>query len=537
MKGLPDRGIGYRQLVSGRSFLALDIETLTVPNTKEVKAHQRVVAIGLVRLSNGEKREEWHWLVNPGHPMDSRSSTYNGITDEDLADQPDPAAVLAELDAVLAQHPDAHIVCHNAAFDIGVLRREYETAQMTMFDRLVFDTMWLGSRLGIDGIAPRAKLTDLAKRYGIKNTIRGNAGRTQKGLTDARDCADLLDWFHAEAAARGILTAGGFDDVAAPKPTTAVTGVFIGARTRETTPAIPVEHYKDMHSTLLPEKGLGVVQIEEWLTEIDECVRLRCPYIAEKAQLEVAHGKRLHLPLSRRLAACTDPGAGGTLLMAIQPFLAAMPRMTIRRWWEAYHDAVHETPACETLNPCPNCAVGQSCLRDTIYHEVARRAVDYGSTGTITSTNNYRGLFAPHGPEHGVTYMASHGMGDIAGYITVIALNAYRQQKNSRRERELLDIGMELGLHRVEPRFAYEVALVWEREQKHQQIDDLVAHMTQKATTDPVFLELEMWHTASHVPSRTRKAAKKTRTEPLKRVPSPTELRPKDRVHQYRYRV
>lgn len=148
----------------------LDIETTHTKATRTAEAAFHPISVGAVVLLNGTRRETFHRLANPGVPVDKDSSAYNGIRTADLAGQPDVATVLAELDAFLARHPDAALVCHNALFDVGHLAAAYARAG-TPFDRLVCGTEFLGVRLKLPDVANFTTLTDLATRYGINTTL------------------------------------------------------------------------------------------------------------------------------------------------------------------------------------------------------------------------------------------------------------------------------------------------------------------------------------------------------------------------------
>ena len=66
---------------------------------------------------------EFNTLVQTSREIPFRASQIHGITDEMLIGQPTPAEVFPTLKSFLQ---DSIIIAHNAPFDLGFLRREYE---------------------------------------------------------------------------------------------------------------------------------------------------------------------------------------------------------------------------------------------------------------------------------------------------------------------------------------------------------------------------------------------------------------------------
>ncbi|MEI6623853.1 MAG: 3'-5' exonuclease [Actinomycetes bacterium] len=126
MRTLPSKGAAFDELVANKTFLVVDVETTSVAATAVAGAHLRLISIAMVVSRNGTRRVDHHWLINPGVPVDPASSAYNVITTADLAEADTPAVVLTKFGYVLTAYPDAAFVCHNAGFDIGVLREEHE---------------------------------------------------------------------------------------------------------------------------------------------------------------------------------------------------------------------------------------------------------------------------------------------------------------------------------------------------------------------------------------------------------------------------
>jgi len=102
-------------------FAALDFETAAGPR-------DTACALGVCIVEDGQVWERHSWLIRP---PDNEYAEYNvrlhGIRPEDTADAPEFPDVLAEAWPVLAGYP---LVAHNASFDMSVLRRGFEMANM-----------------------------------------------------------------------------------------------------------------------------------------------------------------------------------------------------------------------------------------------------------------------------------------------------------------------------------------------------------------------------------------------------------------------
>ena len=95
----------------------LDLETTGMSPERE-----RITEIGLVVVQDGEVRERWQTLVNPGKPIPPDISWFTGITNEMVRGAPEFEQVADELWARLQ---GALLVAHNARFDYGFLKAEF----------------------------------------------------------------------------------------------------------------------------------------------------------------------------------------------------------------------------------------------------------------------------------------------------------------------------------------------------------------------------------------------------------------------------
>ena len=133
----------------------------------------RITEIGVVTV-DARGVDEWTTLVNPGRDLAERSRFYNGITSHELAEAPRFGAIAAELAARLAGRL---FVAHNARFDFGFLRAEFQRAGIE-FQPPVLCSVMLSRKLypALEG----HDLDTLMQRHDLHAEVRHRA------LPDAR---------------------------------------------------------------------------------------------------------------------------------------------------------------------------------------------------------------------------------------------------------------------------------------------------------------------------------------------------------------
>src|SRR5438094_56864 len=142
----------------------VDLET-----TGTRPAADRVTEIGVVEVERFEVVSEWSTLVNPGVGLPSEIQALTGITHEMLAQAPRFAELAPELHERLAGRI---FVAHNARFDYGFLRREFDRAGIRFHARALCGVK-LARRL-----YPRERghdLDSLIARHGIACEARHRA--------------------------------------------------------------------------------------------------------------------------------------------------------------------------------------------------------------------------------------------------------------------------------------------------------------------------------------------------------------------------
>lgn len=142
----------------------VDLET-----TGAHPAWDRVTEIAVVEVQDGEVVSEWSTLVNPGTSIPPAIQALTGITNDMVADAPafeDLAPGLYE------RLQDRVFVAHNARFDYGFLRHEFERAGLRFHARTLC-TVKLSRRL-YPGYA-RHNLDSLIDRHQLRCDARHRA--------------------------------------------------------------------------------------------------------------------------------------------------------------------------------------------------------------------------------------------------------------------------------------------------------------------------------------------------------------------------
>jgi DNA polymerase-3 subunit epsilon len=142
----------------------VDLET-----TGAHPAWDRVTEIAVVEVRDGEVVSEWSTLVNPGTSIPPAIQALTGITNAMVADAPSFDALAPGLYERLAGRI---FVAHNARFDYGFLRHEFERAGLR-FQARTLCTVKLSRRL-YPGHA-RHNLDSLIDRHHLRCSARHRA--------------------------------------------------------------------------------------------------------------------------------------------------------------------------------------------------------------------------------------------------------------------------------------------------------------------------------------------------------------------------
>lgn len=163
----------YDTSLNIKSFVALDFETTGV------RHNDRVTEIGAVKVIDGEIKDEYSRLVNPGIPIPEMITELTGISNDMVADEPCMDEVFDELMEFWDGLP---LVAHNAAFDMRFLTRETDKHNIRI-DVPIVDTLSLARKVwpGLE----RYKLTYLTEHFNIAQS------HAHRAICDAEATAKL----------------------------------------------------------------------------------------------------------------------------------------------------------------------------------------------------------------------------------------------------------------------------------------------------------------------------------------------------------
>lgn len=131
--------------------------------------HDRVTEIAVIEVDAGEVSGEWSTLVNPETTIPPAIQALTGITNDMVAGAPRFGELAAELQERLEGRV---LVAHNARFDYGFLRHEFERAGLE-FRAKTLCTVRLSRRLYPEH--PRHNLDSLIERHGLACRARHRA--------------------------------------------------------------------------------------------------------------------------------------------------------------------------------------------------------------------------------------------------------------------------------------------------------------------------------------------------------------------------
>jgi DNA polymerase III subunit epsilon len=168
----------------------LDLET-----TGANAVYDRITEVGLIEVGHGGRVVEWSTLVNPGTRIPPTIQHLTGITDDMVALSPSFAEIAPSL---LARLKGKLLVAHNARFDYGFLRNEFQRAGLRYASR-VLCTVKLSRKLYPR--EARHNLDTLLERHSIPCEARHRA------LGDARAIWLLLDHWRQALGPAQVATA------------------------------------------------------------------------------------------------------------------------------------------------------------------------------------------------------------------------------------------------------------------------------------------------------------------------------------------
>ncbi|WP_232209298.1 exonuclease domain-containing protein [Alkalilimnicola ehrlichii MLHE-1] len=191
----PQLGEWAERALDQLSCVVFDTETTGLSPARG----DEIIAIGAVRLVNGRvlQDEYFEQLVKPCRAIPDSATRFHGISNEDVARAPEIGPVLRAFSRFIGE--ESVLVAHNAAFDMGFLRRAQARAGLA-FPQPVLDTLLLSVYL--HDHSPDHTLEGVAERLGVEVQKRHSA------LADARVTADVFARMIPLLRERGVVTLG-----------------------------------------------------------------------------------------------------------------------------------------------------------------------------------------------------------------------------------------------------------------------------------------------------------------------------------------
>ena len=380
----PDRAVEVRP-GSGVAKPASDPQAVTH------EGRHRVISLAAVELVRGRiARTPFFRLVNPGVPVDPATFEVHHIETRHLAGAPDFGRVAPELlDRLLARDGETVIlVAHNASFDLGVLRTEFELIGHVFPNLPVLDTR--GPIVRHVGVAPRdGSLNALLAALHITNAAPHTA--TGAAVATATAAIELLRL----ASERGIAYAPTLLEAAGSRHAGDMKAPGRIRPSQRAVAAMPPEHLDTHH--LLPERPTKAERTA-WIRMADDCAQRRCPDLglaydslvrASPADPDMLLDA-LTAALAMRAAAGDGPGVNTVLGAIAAVFLRFCPmpmpsgftgNYPVRRKAAIgiYHRAMAAADGlapCRGFAACPACHVGRPCPRVELLRAIAPAVLD-----------------------------------------------------------------------------------------------------------------------------------------------------------------
>ncbi|MBX3540404.1 MAG: DNA polymerase III subunit epsilon [Chelatococcus sp.] len=223
--------------------IVLDTETTGLDHL----TGDRIVEIGAVELINHlPTGRTFHKYINPQYPVAPAAFDVHGLSNEFLSDKPLFQDVAAEFVAFIA---DAHLVIHNASFDVGFLDSELTRLGFPRIEAAnVIDTLMLARRKHPGG---QNSLDALCSRYGIDNSRRTKHG----ALLDSEILADVyLELIGGRQTDLGLAVAG-----AARAAVTIAEGALRAMQRPEPLPSRLSDAEREAHRNFVTDLGEAAI--------------------------------------------------------------------------------------------------------------------------------------------------------------------------------------------------------------------------------------------------------------------------------------
>ncbi len=146
-------------------YIVLDTETTGL----DPDDGHKIIEIGCVEILNRKVTENtFHKYINPEREIDLEASKIHGLTFSNLKDKPIFKDIFNDFLDYIADSP---LIIHNAPFDIGFLKKEYNLFQNrnNFINNEIIDSLKLARKISP---GKRNTLDALCDRYSIDNSDR-----------------------------------------------------------------------------------------------------------------------------------------------------------------------------------------------------------------------------------------------------------------------------------------------------------------------------------------------------------------------------
>jgi DNA polymerase-3 subunit epsilon len=113
-----------------KRLVFLDVETTGLDPRKG----HRIIEIGAVAMENNQIVDEYQSLIHVDFPIPRHISKIHGITNVMLNDQPGPENVFPDVKNFIS---GSILVAHNAKFDMGFLRAEFNQLKLSFNNQII----------------------------------------------------------------------------------------------------------------------------------------------------------------------------------------------------------------------------------------------------------------------------------------------------------------------------------------------------------------------------------------------------------------
>lgn len=438
----------YEFLTVNTRFRVVDIETTTY-NKK-----LRIVSVAVVEVNDGQLGQTQSWMVNPGVPIDARSYSIHGISDEQVKDCPSFYEVSEQVKEALCSLPEDDPgtivwVAHKASFDVRVLAHEFEQSVTLVGNFPVLDTMAMPRHLGDETIVGAA-LPAMAAFYGVKGLEHHRAE------SDAQATAKILIKQLRRACETGATDLKGLLTTCKARMSSEVKPDAHAPESLLTqSNAVPQTHV-DAHLPVLPA-GSDAKTRRKWAQGFAVCASLGCRYGADHAEAVIDSGSLLTVVTKQGKRVLSPSSVGVNMwLCALEEAVAVIGRAGALTWWlNVRNDLSPVSCPPGAAVKCLRCLSGRACAADAFYQQIARIMVGTTSSGSTPK----RTVAMLTGKTGGVEGWVARGAADVSGFALWLGLEYCAAVGDKTGAGKLRALSARFNLSLLEPRLALDEAV------------------------------------------------------------------------------